>query len=270
MAKLCSFNKKTDCNSLLSSSAATLFGVVSLAEIGFFYFVGGLLYLLFSPHNLFIFNILAYFSLLFVLWSVWYQWKIAKVWCPLCLGVAAVLVMESLITSPLTPEGGILDTVTSVPPSGARGLVALGLLLAIYFWFKPFFISANQVPVLQKNLASFKQNIDIFTSLLQTQKSIDLTTVPQDNVLGEVDAPVSLVFVTNPSCKPCQLAKPKVDALLAQFGEELKVIMIDTKTYKTWCDTNHITHTPTFFVQGKQLPDLYSIEDLAYFIGEMA
>jgi ABC-type bacteriocin/lantibiotic exporter with double-glycine peptidase domain len=47
VAKLCSFNKKTDCNSLLTSPAATLFGVVSWAEISFLYFCGSLCWLLF-------------------------------------------------------------------------------------------------------------------------------------------------------------------------------------------------------------------------------
>jgi uncharacterized membrane protein len=272
-AKLCSFNKKTDCNSLLTSAAATLFGVVSLAEIGFFYFAGGLIVVLLAPQGLEALvglKLLAYLSLPFVLWSVWYQWKVAKIWCPLCLGVAGVLVVESLNPTPTPPLlGGAFDLIASAPLPIGEGL-GVGLLISLYFFLKPFFIFANQVPVLQKNIALFKQNVDIFTNLLQAQKSIDLSIVPQDSVLGDANAPVSLVFVTNPSCKPCQLAKPKVDTLLAQFEEELKVIMIDTKTHSTWCNENHITHTPTFFVQGKQLPDLYRVEDLAYFVGEMA
>lgn len=31
-----------------------------------------------------------------------------------------------------------------------------------------------------------------------------------------------------------------------------------------WCKEAEIMHTPTFFVNGKRLPDTYSIEELEY------
>ncbi len=35
-----------------------------------------------------------------------------------------------------------------------------------------------------------------------------------------------------------------------------------------WCTANDITYTPTIFINGQQLPDAYSIEDLQYFLQE--
>ena len=35
-----------------------------------------------------------------------------------------------------------------------------------------------------------------------------------------------------------------------------------------WCNANDITYTPTIFINGQQLPDAYSIEDLQYFLPE--
>jgi protein-disulfide isomerase len=35
-----------------------------------------------------------------------------------------------------------------------------------------------------------------------------------------------------------------------------------------WCETTGIQHTPTLFINGRQLPDAYSIEDLQYFLLE--
>ncbi len=273
IAKLCSFNKKTDCNSLLTSPAANLFGVVSWAEIGFFYFCGSLCWLLFFNYNLFIFNILAYLSLPFVAWSVWYQWKIAKVWCPLCLGVAAVLLIELSPTPALRnvapPTGeGVLQGIFSPPLWGGLG-GAFGLVISIYFFLKPFFVSATKVPKLQKELAIFKNNFDIFKNLLHQQKHINEETLPQQIILGNVEASLTLVFVTNPDCPPCKAAKPKVEALLEQFSEELKVVMVYTNVDKTWCNENQISFTPTFFIAGYQLPELYKVEDLQYFIAEM-
>ncbi len=87
--------------------------------------------------------------------------------------------------------------------------------------------------------------------------------------MGNVEAPLTLVFVTNPDCPPCKAAKPKVDALLEQFSEELKVVMVYTNVDKTWCNENQISFTPTFFIAGYQLPELYKVEDLQSFIAEM-
>ncbi len=304
VARLCSFHKKTDCNSLLTSPAATLFGVISWAEIGFFYFAGALLALLLGLDNLLIFKLLAYLSLPFVAWSIWYQWQIAKVWCPLCLGVATILLIEiTLSLSPLIgvpnhPEGGI-DVISSNSPFGGWGAVVLPFF---YFFLKPFFTSSLQVPVLQKQVAQFKYNFDIFTHLLHQQRQINTNEVPQQIVWGNVDSPVQLVFVTNPDCKPCQAAKPKIETLLQQFSEELQVVVVYTKfdektlhektshektlqglkpamellvrfneeSHKNWCNANQITHTPTFFLQGYELPEGYQVEDLQYFIAEMA
>ena len=44
---------------------------------------------------------------------------------------------------------------------------------------------------------------------------------------------------------------------------------LDKKAHQTWCNENQISFTPTFFIAGYQLPDLYKVEDLQYFIGEM-
>ncbi len=268
IAKLCSFNKKTDCNSLLTSPAATLFGVVSWAEIGFFYFCGSLCWLLFFNTNLLIFNILAYLSLPFVAWSVWYQWKIAKVWCPLCLGVAGVLAIETSL-SLFTSENETVAIIISQGFIFFSFFMTFFMVSVIYFFLKPFFVSATKVPKLQKELAIFKNNFDIFKNLLHQQKHINQEILPQQIILGNVEAPLTLVFVTNPDCPPCKAAKPKVDALLEQFSEELKVVMVHTNVDKTWCNENQISFTPTFFIAGYQLPELYKVEDLQYFIAEM-
>ncbi len=31
---------------------------------------------------------------------------------------------------------------------------------------------------------------------------------------------------------------------------------------RNWCDAEHITHTPTIFINGHELPKEYSIDDL--------
>ena len=42
----------------------------------------------------------------------------------------------------------------------------------------------------------------------------------------------------------------------------------EIKAMKKWCDKMEIKFTPTIFINGYQLPDAYSIEDLQYFLLE--
>lgn len=98
LQKVCSGSKTTNCNAILQSKAAKLFGVLSWSEIGFFYFAGGLLFVISRYEGSA--QILAWlnlFALPYTIFSIYYQWRIAKQWCPLCLAVQALLVTESVL-----------------------------------------------------------------------------------------------------------------------------------------------------------------------------
>jgi len=101
LQKVCSGSKATNCNAILQSKEAKLFGIISWSEIGFFYFAGGLVFVIStqekSPELLAWLNLAA---LPYTLFSVYYQWRIAKQWCPLCLAVQALLIAEAILFFP--------------------------------------------------------------------------------------------------------------------------------------------------------------------------
>ena len=71
--KICSLFKQKDCNNVLESKAAKLFGVIGLSEIGLGYFLTNILLLLFIPSLLPYIVLINILTLPFTLWSVWYQ-----------------------------------------------------------------------------------------------------------------------------------------------------------------------------------------------------
>ena len=89
--KICSLFKQQNCNDILESKAAKLFGIIGLSEIGFGYFSANVLLLLFFPSMLTSIALLNILTLPFTLWSLWYQRIKAKQWCVLCLIVLALL-----------------------------------------------------------------------------------------------------------------------------------------------------------------------------------
>jgi len=98
LRKVCQLSSKTGCSPVLNSSGAKFLRWLSWAEIGLIYFTSGLLYLLIATDNAL--NILALLALIAVPytgWSIYYQAFKIKRWCPLCLGVQAVLISEAII-----------------------------------------------------------------------------------------------------------------------------------------------------------------------------
>ena len=89
--KICSLFKQQDCNNVLESPAAKLWGIFGWSEIGLGYFGANALLLLFSPQTIYLIAILNIFTLPYSFWSVWYQKTKARQWCVLCLIVQVLL-----------------------------------------------------------------------------------------------------------------------------------------------------------------------------------
>jgi len=82
---------KSDCNNVLESDAAKLWGVFGWSEIGLGYFTANVLLILYLPFTIYYLAIIHIFTLPYSFWSVWYQKVKARQWCPLCLIVQVLL-----------------------------------------------------------------------------------------------------------------------------------------------------------------------------------
>ncbi len=47
---------------------------------------------------------------------------------------------------------------------------------------------------------------------------------------------------------------------------ELKQQEVKVEAVSAWCKETGIAFTPTFFINGYQLPDIYNVGDLKYFL----
>ena len=90
--KVCTGIIKGNCNAILAGKASKVFSWLSWSEVGFFYFAGSFLCIVFQPSSPFpyIFNLLA---LPYIIFSIYYQGVVAKEWCLFCLSVQALLLL---------------------------------------------------------------------------------------------------------------------------------------------------------------------------------
>lgn len=325
-------NGKGNCDAVLNSDAATVWGF-SWGEIGFAYFAGSLLYILFHgidyslPNSLL--PIISVLALPYIFFSVFYQWRIVGQWCRLCLLVQVVLFLQASMCAlvwwqrPLD-SGKLFAWTTDI-----AGLV---LSYSIPLWVVhigvPILKRAKSADIANKTLKTWKQSEKLFYALLEKQRKVTFPDTPLGITLGNPDAPVKLTKVCNPYCGPCAKAHQDIEMILesnpkvqieiiftatnresdkravparhllaiAQKGNEemtmqalddwyltpkkdytvfankypmngeLKQQLPKIEKMREWCDQTKISFTPTFFVNGYELPEQYNITDLRYFL----
>lgn len=216
---LCKLNGKSDCNAILNSEAAKVTSWLSWSEVGFFYFTGSFLSLLFAYQS---FSILAWLNLLalpYTIYSISYQFR-NRNWCILCCSVQILLVLEASMF--LIEKNYLLH----VSP-GQWLLVIVSFLLPILSWsfLKPFFIDASQSKSLKIQLKKFKYNKDLFDQALTNQPRYGLWDNFIPVLLGNPMAETVITIVSDPLCGPCARAHKTLSSWLKNRDDfQLKII----------------------------------------------
>jgi len=332
LQKVCTGITKGDCNAILTGKQSKLLSWLSWSEVGFFYFAGGLLVLLFAGSDLTnTISLLGWLNVLalpYTVFSVYYQWRVAKQWCVLCLAVQALLVLGGINVV----ANNFLTSFSALSISFLIKNVLL-YLLPVLLWYvvKPYILNLQKAKNTKREYLRIKFNAEIFTTLLKKQKHISISTEGLGINLGNPNATNTLIKVCNPYCGPCAKAHPQIDKLLEEIPNlKVKIIfttpnqpeqraykpvshllaineqsnneenirlalddwyLADKKDYELfaakypmngelakqgykmeamdkWSKEMEIQFTPTIFINGYQLPDAYSVEDLQYFLLE--
>jgi uncharacterized membrane protein len=211
---LCQNKGKKNCNVILSSKAAKLFDWLSWSEVGFFYFAGTWLLLLFGGNSPFIVSsvlLLNVVSLPYTLYSIYYQARVANQWCVLCCMVQALLWLEFVS---LTAN----FTVSFAGGAAVWPVLFICLAAPVILWsmLKPLFLKAQQLQPLKQQLRTFKYNAELFNAVLNEQPKYTLPDEEWSIVLGNAEANNSITMVTNPYCPPCAKTHQLLDELLRQ------------------------------------------------------
>jgi uncharacterized membrane protein/protein-disulfide isomerase len=222
LRSICQLSARTNCSTVLNTSAAQLFSWLSWAEVGLFYFGGGLLTLL-----LFRTNPAAVFPLLFGLtiaalpytfWSVYYQWRRAQQWCVLCLTVQGLLWLEFGVL--LYYQRHFSWSLNFGIPEVSRLVTCFLLLPALWALLKPTWSKALRADGLQQSLQKIKFNEGYLESLSRRARTLPpIFKGMQVPTLGDAEALHTLIVVTNPTCTLCARVHLEVEALMTELED---------------------------------------------------
>ncbi len=329
---VCKPGKKINCTAILNSPVSKLFGWLSWSELGFFYFSGGYLFLLFSGDialTLFILATLTVVAIPYIFFSIFYQWKIARQWCLLCLIVQFIFITELIVH--LSANSFSYIIVSNKAFGTTTFLFILAYLLPILFWIfiKKKLINAKAGEHNKREYFRLKHDPDFFKSHVAAQKKF-LITPPYSIAWGNLDSENVITMVCSPYCKPCALAHPIINDIL-KSTDDLRIELVfsllnsdrernekpmrhllalykkqneqssiepslsdwwqyaqknDYKGFSQqyplnknslinddqinsmtqWCEEMQISYTPTFFVNGHELPSTYTVEDVRHIL----
>lgn len=220
--------RKLNCDAVLNSNGATFFGIKWSLWGGAYFATMFVSHILFPSQLVYtmLWTIISLAVTPYIIYSIFYQWKIVKQWCPLCLSVQAVLFLNAIISTIALYTGAkiVLDwfTVATVIIVGSAFLTAGYYLVKIAK-------GSKESSDYEKKWKRLRYNPDVFNHLLSQTAPIISSHEQLGIIIGNPDAKNEIVKVCNPYCSPCSRAHPELENILMQ-NEDVKVRIIFTAT----------------------------------------
>lgn len=214
LQKVCQINGRSNCQSILSSSAAKLTDWLSWAEVGLFYFAGGLLTLIAGlltgnselltslGGSLYVLTLLV---LPYTVWSVYYQWRVARELCVLCLSIQALFWVEFLVA--FGNFGWHLDAGNWLAEVSTWKIVGAAFLIMPLLWtlMKPALRKSLAYSPLLKDFQKLKFDPKYLEGLLSTPRTLPPIFEGMKVIsMGNPEAENILIVVANPTCSACR------------------------------------------------------------------
>lgn len=337
--QFCSMGKQTDCNAVLKSKGSRLPFKLHWSDVGLIYFAATWLICITGFLTQTITAILpllgsiAVMAAPFTIVSLYYQWRVVKKWCTLCLATIALIWVQCIITSRYALQAFTTDFNWRITAFMLAVVVftALCWLLLI----KPLLGQNKKLSERLASVLKWKRDPQVIGDLLKTQRQVDTMPFEKEWQLGDANAPLQLMVACSLYCGPCSNAHKILHALLEkniQFGLTIRFLVTNDaanerskaaaylfqlllnrgwsqeensiiycrqllhdwyqlndfnqfasqyplqqtlpveyllQQHQYWITENKIQHTPTIFINGYELPKLYTVDDLPLMISSL-
>lgn len=218
-------SKNVNCNSILTSKGAMLFGIVSWSEVGLIYYSSLLacIAILGYPNIASMLALVSFATLPYIFYSIYYQWRIAKSWCPLCLMVQGLFVVQA----------GVALAAGQYWPVDTILLLYMALITFIcalfFFLLKPVIEKSIKYDFTNTSFNKFKHMPPIEAMILQGNY-VDTSDLEKISFFPEQKYIITFIFSF--TCGPCIKKIKKLKEIIETYdnvGLELVFCVKDTK-----------------------------------------
>ncbi len=249
--KVCSLLKHKSCNTVTESKGAYILHSISWSEVGFAFFLSCLAMDICMPQWGSTMMIITMFAMVYGLWSVYYQAKVVKSWCILCLMVQLVVWLAGGYRILLFYNGIIQPTYSAVA-SLLSVFVFLSLNVLIVHFISLYFSSKKEIASIRRENNKIKLEREVFNlKLNKTEEYPD--PKPYSNLIwGNADSGTLITIVMNPHCNPCAKLHEMLDELMDVYRDDVAIQFFlvsfnesledDSKSLiAVWLQNDHLT-----------------------------
>ena len=216
--RVCSLFHHADCNSVLDGPRAKVLGI-SWSEVGLGYFIAILLLFSLYPDSCGPVAAVNALAMIYGVWSVGYQWRVAKSWCVLCLMAQGIIWTMGIIAAfsfgseALT--AGIFSSVLSC-------MVFAASIMLVHQLASARVSEQERVDSVQR-FRALKVNSAVAKVLIEKGEYFETTPEDSSIIFGNPEAPMRVTILSNPHCNPCARMHKRVEHLLDLSGKDICV-----------------------------------------------
>ena len=217
----CNAIPNADCGQVINSSKNKWMQKVKISDISFWFFASQLLAIFIfsvaqlSSHFFSIMLVGLALSLPMTLYSIYFQYKIEKKWCPICLSIIGVVYLEFAFLLFLY-NGFYANTVSLALFTSIFSLIA-----GLVYLLKPIFLEKKDISEKYIKQLRFSRNYEIFKNTLV--KSETQFFDKEYIVLGNRESKHKISVVTSPLCGYCKDAHTLLDKIYHRFGNDIGI-----------------------------------------------
>lgn len=248
--KLCSISTGNGCEKVTRSRMSSISRNIKLADLGLIYF-SSILFYQFTGDS-YLLACIAVLCIPFIIVSILYQTFKLKVFCPLCLSVMGMLLLDILVYM----AEGLFSTfpITQIQISGIIGLCGIAMLIAgSWFRLKKLIQRKNSMESYQYQYYRLLQNPERISNLVQCLSEEPIGHPANEILLGDTNTTLLITEVMNPYCSPCGDSMKKIVQLLNIFetGLQFRILFISKKSNKEKCE-QFISHLLAYTKEHNQ------------------
>ncbi|MFV8369601.1 thioredoxin domain-containing protein [Flavobacterium sp. LB2R40] len=221
----CNMTASTSCVTVVDSKKWEIFKIFNFSDLSVVFFASqflGLLVFLFSGDVIAYITIqkivlIASIPVLFL--SVYYQKIVEKKWCPICLVIITIVLLEL---------GYLIVFLNSAFSFSTKGLIGFGFvsLSVVIIWsaLKNLLTQRKELKQHQLKAVRFERNYTIFKNSLLAKEKAQLPQSPI--ILGNKESEILIAIISSPFCGHCKEVHEIMDAILAKHHYHVQIQVI--------------------------------------------
>lgn len=231
----CNYSNYTSCSNTKQKSSIIVKNI-SFSQLGFVFFVGNSVCLLLvilgfiTPEYINLLYFEYQLSLLFIIWSIFYQLAISKKICPLCMCVNFILIVNIL-------HFISIGSVFSFPQIKMCICMSLIYCAALLFQvvIKANIVSKKEAYISRTNELSIKRNKQIMGRYFSNQENVKIDYLKDEFIIGNTLSELKVTLVLSEQCDYCMnLLKRIIPFMKSDLYNALWIIRFrDADTLKT-------------------------------------